>query len=404
MTAQMRRVVVSHPGRQHSHQAATALERAGMLAAYWAGVPSRPRQLDAFPDWIVRRLPHYAPIDVPDSRARWLPRAVVLRRLARVLPERLEQAVDLFACRAFDRQVAGQLAGSGAAAVLACEISALDTFRAAKKLAMTTVLDAASVHHAVQDRVAPAREPAWLHDRIVAVKQAEVALADHVLTVSEFARAGYLDAGVPEARVHAVPLGADTRLFSPGAAPTSERSAPFTFLFVGATLRRKGIDILFDAFARLRERSPGKARLLVVGPRGDTHELLDGGHSDTIAVYPKRAQTELRDVYRTADCLVLPSRHESFGMTVIEALACGLPAIVSEMVGAREAIDEGVSGWIVPVADAEALAKRMAWCVENRAALGAMRPAARAAAERYDWDRYAKRLTEVMTSILSERR
>ena len=400
MTTGRGKVLVSHPGRQHSHQAAMALERAGMLVAYWAGVPSRESQQRSIPDWIRRRLHRYAPVYLPDERARWLPVAVVLRRLGRVMPKGVEHAIDFFACRAFDWQVAGQLGGADASAVVACEISALDTFRAAKKLGMKTILDAASVHYAVQDCVTPVAEAGWLHERIVGVKQAEISLADHVLTVSEMARAGYVEAGVPASRVHAVALGADTRLFDPGADGARDLSGPCTFLFVGATIHRKGIDVLLDAFGAVQRKLPGRARLVVVGQRGDSHALLERPGIGDVVVRPAVAQSELLEMYRGADCFVLPSRHDSFGMAVLEAMACGLPAIVSELVGAREAIKEGRSGWVVPLADAPALAERMVWCVENRAALVAMRPAARAAAERYGWDRYGERLTGVVAGIL----
>jgi len=400
MRAEVKRVLVSHPGRQHSHQAAMALERAGMLAAYWAGVPSREHEHGFIPAWIRRRLRRYSPVDLPDARARWLPVAVVLRRLGRAMPQGVEQAIDFLACRAFDWQVAGKLGRSGASAVLACEISALDTFRAAKKLGMKTILDAASVHYAVQDRVTPVAEAGWLHERIVGVKRAEIELADQVLTVSEMARAGYVEAGVPASRVHAVTLGADTRLFDAGASGARDLSGPCTFLFAGATIHRKGIDVLFEAFGTVQRKLPGRARLVVVGPRGDSHALLDRPGIGDVIVRPAVAQSELLELYRGADCFVLPSRHDSFGMVVVEAMACGLPAIVSEMVGAREAIEEGKNGWGVPLANAPALAGRMAWCVENRTALAAMRPAARAAAERYGWDRYGERLVAVMAGIL----
>ena len=393
-------VLVSHPGRQHSHQAAMALERAGMLAAYWSGVPARESQLDWLPGWIRDRLPHYAPVDLPNNRARWFPVAVALRRVGRAMPTGVEQAIDFLACRAFDRRVARRLARSGASAVMACEISALETFRAAKMLGMTTVLDAASVHYAVQDRVMPVAEPGWLHARILGVKQAEIQLADHVLTVSEMARAGYVAEGVDASRVHAVALGADTQLFVPGKSELVDQSRPFTFLFVGATIRRKGVDLLLEAFAIVEKQFPGKVRLVVVGPRGDSHGLLEHALSGAVIVRPAVAQRELLEIYRGADCFVLPSRHDSFGMAAMEAMACGVPAIISEMVGAREATEQGRNGWLVPVADASALAERMAWCVENRAALTAMRPAARSAAERYDWGRYGERLAEVMARIV----
>ena len=401
MRAEVEKVLVSHPGRQHSHQAAMALERAGMLAAYWAGVPSRANEHSFVPAWIRRRLHRYAPVYLPDAQARWLPVAVVLRRLGRAMPQGIDQTIDFLACRAFDWRVAGKLGRSGASAVVACEISALDTFRAAKKLGMKTILDAASVHYAVQDRVTPVAEAGWLHQRIVGVKRAEIELADHVLTVSEMARAGYVEAGVPASRVHAVALGADTWLFDAGVFGARDLSGPCTFLFAGATIRRKGIDVLLEAFGTVQRKLPGRARLVVVGPRGDSHALLDRPGIDDIIVHPAVAQSELLDMYRGADCFVLPSRHDSFGMVVVEAMACGLPAIVSEMVGAREAIEEGKNGWVVPLANAPALAGRMVWCIENRAALAAMRPAARAAAERYGWDRYGERLVAVVADILN---
>lgn len=403
MTATGARVLVSHPGRQHSHQAAMALERAGMLAGYWAGVPSRENQQSSVPGWLRRRMHRYAPADLPDERARWLPVAVTLRRVGRGMPAGVEQAIDFLACRAFDWQVARELGRSGASAVMACEISALDTFRAAKKLGIKTILDAASVHYAAQDRVTPMAEARWLHERIVGVKQAEISLADHVLTVSEMARAGYVEAGVPASRVHAVALGADTRLFDLSGAFQSgspDRSGPCTFLFVGATIHRKGIDVLLDAFGTVQRKLPGRARLVVVGPRGDSNALFAQPGIGDVVVRPAVAQSELLEIYHGADCFVLPSRHDSFGMAVVEAMACGLPAIVSEMVGAREAIEEGTNGWVVPFENASALAERMAWCVENRGALAAMRPAARAAAERYGWDRYGERLAAVMAGIL----
>jgi glycosyltransferase involved in cell wall biosynthesis len=257
------------------------------------------------------------------------------------------------------------------------------------------------VHHAVQDRVCEPTEPQWLHRRVVAVKAAEIDLADHVLTVSEMARAGYLEAGVAPERVHAVPLGADTRLFSPGAGADEGR---FRFLFVGTTIFRKGIDVLLEAFRAVEQKLPGKAGLVVVGPRGDAHALLESTARGGVAVRGPVPQAELLSSFRSAHCLVLPSRHDSFGMAVVEAMACGLPAIVSDMVGAREAIDEGANGWVVPSGDASALAARMTWCVENRAAVQAMRPKARAAAERYTWDRYAERLGDVLTRVLAAQR
>lgn len=366
------KVLVTHPGRQHSHQAALALEKAGMLAGYWAGVPAAG----------FRR---YGPVPLDPARTVSFPWTPALRRIG--------PRADFAACRLFDRWAARRLEKAGAAAVIACEISALEIFRQAKRLGMVTLLDAPSIHHAAQDRLHGTADSPELHRRIVTVKDAEIVLADHILTVSELARRTYLDAGVPPEKVHAVPLGADLELFSPDGA---QKSGPVTFLFAGATIRRKGFDLLIEAFERVRAEVPG-ARLRVVGSRGDLGHLLHP-HVDFLGPRP---QAELAAELRRADVLVLPSRNDSYAMVVAEALASGTPALVSEMVGAKDLVTEGKTGWIVPVEDLEALAGRMAWCAGHPQEVRALGPECRRAAEGATWPAYHGRLAELVGSLAS---
>jgi glycosyltransferase involved in cell wall biosynthesis len=112
-------------------------------------------------------------------------------------------------------------------------------------------------------------------------------------------------------------------------------------------------------------------------------------------------QRKLVSVFRSADCLLLPSRFDAFGMVVAEAMACGVPAIVSDMVGAKELIEEGHNGFIVPAGNCEALVERMRWCILNATAVRNMSIAARAAAERYSWVNYRRRLLAAVWEVLS---
>ncbi|MBW8873597.1 MAG: glycosyltransferase family 4 protein [Acidobacteria bacterium] len=389
-------VLVTHPGRQHSHQAALALQGAGRLAGYWSGVPAR-------------RFGRYPPVSLDSRLTRWFPWTPALRRGGdALLPAGAAAWNDFFACRLFDRWAAAGLRRSGAAAVIACEISALATFRQAKRLGLTTLLDAPSIHRAAQDRLHGTGDPPGLHRRIAAVKDGEIALADHVLTVSELARQTYLDAGVPPEKVHAVALGADLELFAPGPgeAPAGEG---FVFLFAGATIRRKGFDLLLAAFDRVVAAEPPARlpRLRIAGPRGDLGHLLDGRSPgspetpDRIAFLGPQTQDELAAELRRADCLVLPSRNDSYAMVVPEALASGLPVLISEMVGAKDLVTEGRTGWIVPVEEVRALAERMAWCVRHPEAVRAMRADCRRAAEAATWPAYAQRFTDLLGSLVA---
>lgn len=391
------KVLIIHPGRQHSHQAALALEKAEMLAGYWAGVPAVKEQVERVPVVLRRRLARYAPAPLRREHARWFPWTPALRRMGDgLLPPAAAAWTDFAACRLFDRWCARELKTTGAGAVIACEISAVATFREARRLGMATILDAPSIHHAAQDRLHGTRDSRGLHRRIVQIKDREIALADHILTVSELARRTYIEAGAPRERVHAVPLGADLELFSPDG---ELRSGEITFLFAGATIHRKGFDLLLDAFERVAIMEPA-ARLRIVGPRGDLGHLLDDCARDRIAFLGPRTQSELAEELRRADVLVLPSRNDSYGMVVAEALASGIPVLVSEMVGAKDLVEEGKTGWIVPVEDVSALTARMVQCARHPEAVRAMGPDCRRAGETATWPAYHERLTELLRTIL----
>lgn len=396
------KVLVTHPGRQHSHQAALALEKAGMLAGYWAGVPAVERHRRWVPDRLWRRFVRYAPVPLPAQRVRWVPWVPALRRLGDMaLPSRLAAWTDFLACRLFDRWAAARLRPRTAGAVVACEISALATFRKARRLGMVTVLDAAATHHRTQDRLHGFAEPAALHRRITAVKDAEIALADHVLTVSDLARRSYLEAGVPPERVHRVTLGVDVDLFASPAEERAEATAGTTFVFAGAASRIKGLDLLLEAFARVRDAEPG-ARLLVIGPAGDASSLLSPPAPAGVTVLGPLSQADLAARLRAADCLVLPSRNESFGMVVPEALAAGLPVLVSDRAGAAALIQDGQNGWVVPAGDAGALTRRMLHAAGSREELRRMREACRRSAAACGWSAYGDRLSSLLRTLLGD--
>jgi glycosyltransferase involved in cell wall biosynthesis len=104
------------------------------------------------------------------------------------------------------------------------------------------------------------------------------------------------------------------------------------------------------------------------------------------------------------DCLVLPSRIEAFGMVVVEALAVGVPAIVTPQVGAAEIIATGENGWIVPVGSAVALSKQMSSCCAEPDRAREMRPVCLASAARHQWIDYRKRMLSIVEAVVSPNR
>jgi glycosyltransferase involved in cell wall biosynthesis len=86
-------------------------------------------------------------------------------------------------------------------------------------------------------------------------------------------------------------------------------------------------------------------------------------------------------------------------MVVAEALASGTPVLVSEMVGSKDLVTEGKTGWIVPVEDVNALGERMLWCVRHRDEVRALRPDCRKAAEAATWAAYHGRFADLIRSL-----
>lgn len=394
------KVLVTHPGRQHSHQAALALESADLLSGYWSGVPSSPEQGRFVPRPLWHRLIRYGPVALPPQLTRWAPAAPALRQVAHRLPAALAREIDYAACRIFDTQAARRLARLPPAerpdAVLACEISALNTFQVARRLGIRTWLDAPSIHRRAQDDLHGTTDPPGLHARIARVKDREIELADAIVTVSELARTTYLDEGCDPAKVRAVPLGADLELFAP---PAEEpvRGTGTVFLFAGAPIVRKGFDLLLEAFARVFAAEPS-AVLRSVGPRGGEAER------EGITFVGPVTQAQLAAEMSRADCLVLPSRNDSYGMVVAEALAAGLPVVVSCMVGAAELVVPGENGWVVKAGDAGALRDRLLTLAHppaGPALLRSMRPKCRASAAGATWGAYRERFAALARELLA---
>jgi glycosyltransferase involved in cell wall biosynthesis len=395
------RVLIAHPGRQHSHQAALALLEAGLLGCYASGVPVSPYQLSVPWRSLVRSLSLYEETDIPLQ----LTRLNMISPIANQLFGRhLPGIFGPILCeteRIFDRWVSRLIERSPFDVVIAYENSALYTFQAAKKTGAKCILDAASLHHVEQDRHYESKLSSAYKARVDHLKDKEIALADCIFTTSDLAAQSYLGNVAGEKRVKVIPLGVDIDRFEPSADQYSDKSKfrPFTFIFVGKVTVNKGFDVILDAMERLlSEGLP--VRLSVAG--SIDHALLAGRRKiqENILDYGMVGHAELPSVLTSAHCLVLPSRFDSFGLVIPEAMACGVPVIVSNMVGAKQLVEEGRNGFVVPVGNLEALVDRMRWFVANPGSLRRMSIAARAAAERFGWPSYRQRFVTAVRDVV----
>lgn len=131
------------------------------------------------------------------------------------------------------------------------------------------------------------------------------------------------------------------------------------FLYLGRIMQEKGMDELFAAAARLHEEFGNKVVLDLVGFFEDAYKSqVEQLQKSGIAVF-HGFQSDPLPFYAAADCVVLPSYHEGMSNVLLEAAAVGRPVITSDIPGCREAVDDGVSGYLCKVRDADSLYEQM---------------------------------------------
>jgi glycosyltransferase involved in cell wall biosynthesis len=255
---------------------------------------------------------------------------------------------------------------------------------------------------------------------------------DELWVPSEFVREMYLSAGVDPKRIVTIANGVDLERFSPqGERYELPEQDAMRFLFVGGLIWRKGPDILLEAwktaFAAREDvvliiKDFGAGGVYRAGEREAIREHANSGLLPRIQLLEQElTDDQMAGLYRACDVLVHPYRGEGFAMPVLEAMACGIPAIVTEG-GPTDEFCPPQAGWRIRSSRAEFPAERIdgldtlgrPWVLEpdaahlaellaavandprERSARGA---AARAAAERYSWERIAERYTERIAAV-----
>jgi glycosyltransferase involved in cell wall biosynthesis len=271
------------------------------------------------------------------------------------------------------------------------EDCSLSPFIEARRLGKACVYDLPSCYYPAWERIQAElhqKYSDWMpsnclpagYDARLEQKRKEMELADLTLVASRYVEATVREF-YPHKEIAQAPYGVDAEFWTP--ALTNKQPEPLRFIYAGTVSVRKGVALLIEAWSKAGLRD---ADLTLVG----SWELTDSKLRSLpagIRWIPPCSSQGLRDRYRESHVLVFPSYSDGFGLVLLEAMACGLPAIASEASIGPEIITAG-SGFTTPPGDLDRLVELLRWFDRHRDELPEMGRQARAQAARCTWGNY----------------
>jgi glycosyltransferase involved in cell wall biosynthesis len=221
-----------------------------------------------------------------------------------------------------------------------------------------------------------------------------------VVAVSPSTRDELVEGGMRATDIRVIPNGLDHDRYRPG---SGRRAGVPTVLALGRVEPYKRTEMLVDAVAQI----PG-ARLVVAGSGTGMESLrahvARSGNTSRVELLGFIGEDEKVRLLQEAHVVATASRKEGWGLTVVEAAACGTPSVAFDVPGLRDAIRDGESGLLVPADDTAALAAAMRRVLEDAALRERLAAGAIAWASRFTWDRAAAEIGELIDGAIAASR
>lgn len=412
------RVLVAHPGKQHSFRLATALEREGLLYKYSTTVYSKKYSLTYFLSKILKGK---------------MKKKVLGRRCTELSDEKVQQfcelkgLIGLFLTKlpkikrlwprwnsylndCYGKKVAKYAIKNNVDAVIGYDGNSEILFKILKEKAphIVRILDVSIMNraymrnefekdiHLTRNADIKIEYPLIWKEKYMSKYVNEVKDAHYFFVASEIVKKSELYCGVSESQIYKIPYGVDVNQFN-FSEKKLDLDTPLELIYIGSVLRRKGAHYLFDLVS---EYSVKEIRLRVIGEYDKESSVYnDYKNIENIEFLGFITRDQLSEIISDADAFVFPSIAEGFALVILESQSCGVPVIISENSGGNDTIIDGYNGFQFPAMNRQILKNRIDWCLQNREELYKMRKNARCVAEQYTWENYNNNVVKAINEI-----
>ncbi len=251
-----------------------------------------------------------------------------------------------------------------------------------------------------------------LADRIIAATPAEMAQLQWLYETDE-KKITIIPPGVDICHFYPIPPDEAKEFIG---IPSDDRM----MLFVGRIEPLKGVDTLIQAISLIRQKGaldhhcclcvsiiggePNADPEVMTAEMTRLQQLCDQyGLEDLVTFLGRRGQDTLPYYYSATDVVVMPSHYESFGMVALEAMACGTPVIATQVGGLAFLVQDGVTGFHIPVDDPEALGDRLVTLLDDHELRAQMSQQAAEIAQKYAWEKIAESMNILYKDVLNSR-
>jgi glycosyltransferase involved in cell wall biosynthesis len=380
-------VIISVGGRFHAFYLAQQLLERGYLK----------KLITSYPRFEVKKY------GIPPKKVNSIIITEILERGWRRLPNFINDIYNpqFFICDLFDKLVSKQIEESDI--FVGWSSFSLYSLRRAKKSGAVTILERGSSHISYQQQILKEEYEKFglkirgAHPKVLEKELKEYEESDYIEVPSSFAKRTFLQYGINEEKLIQGFRGVDLSEFR----QIPKRDDVFRIVYVGGMSLRKGVHYLLQAFYELNLLD---TELWLIGTMSeDIMPFLKKYNNGRILCKGPYPQKELYKYYSQGSVFILMSIEEGFSNVIVQAMACGLPAICTTNTGGEDIIRNGIDGFIIPIRNVDALKEKIVYLYRYPQVSKEMGKQARKRVESsFTWQHYGDRIIEIYRRILSK--
>ncbi|MDN5372918.1 MAG: hypothetical protein PWR19_1964 [Carnobacterium sp.] len=416
-----KKVVIAHPGKQHSFRIATALKKEQMLYKYITTVYNSDKSL------IMKLIKRSVNIDnnkrILTRKNHYLDDTDVIQffevyGLIEILLSRYDKRKKVynwwhsFTSKKFGEKVAKFAIDNEVSAVILYDTNSKECFEilkeknpeikkimdvsAANRVYMQNIFEKnlENIPKLFAEKLTSEVSDLW-ETKKMSYFQREIELSDYFLVPSNFVKTSLMFSGVGEEKIFVCPYGTNFKVDQN--IKETKKQKKISIVYVGNVTQSKGIYYMLEALKSIPNH---QIEVNIVG----NFDNQTGVFNDYINLYNfagRQTHDVVMDYLKKADIFVFPSLGEGMTLAGLEAMALGLPIICTSNSGINDLIIDGYNGFVVPIENTKAIKDKIQWFIENKDEIPQMSQNAKKVALEYSWENYEENVSNIISKILN---